>query len=115
MNVEALGAVANSFRNSDAPDKVSQERQKNQDVPQNFATAEEQKKVQPEELLQQIKAITDDGLYSVQFENNENEELIVKIVDRESGDIIRQLPPEELLELSKRLDELTGNLVDILG
>ena len=73
-------------------------------------------KPQPEELLQQIKSITDDGLYSVRFEKDDaSHELIVKIVDSETDEVIRQIPPEELLSLTKQLKELQGNLVDTLS
>ncbi|MDX9841200.1 MAG: flagellar protein FlaG, partial [Desulfobulbus sp.] len=42
-------------------------------------------------------------------------ELIVKIVDSETDEVIRQIPQEELLELSKHLEELHGNLVDTVS
>ena len=70
-------------------------------------------KVQPEELLQQIKALTEEGLYSVRFENdNRTNELVVKIVDRETDEMIRQVPVEEVLELRAVMDDLRGNIVD---
>jgi len=73
----------------------------------------ESKQVQPEELLQQIKSLTEDGLYSVRFEHNtEANELVVKVVDNETDEVIRQIPPEELLTLTQRLTDLRGNLVD---
>lgn len=37
--------------------------------------------------------------------------VIVRIVN-ESGDVIRQVPPEELLALSRRLDTAIGVLFD---
>ena len=39
----------------------------------------------------------------------------VKIVDSETDEVIRQIPQEELLELSKHLEELNGNLVDTVS
>ncbi|BCD59940.1 MULTISPECIES: flagellar protein FlaG [unclassified Nitratiruptor] len=35
---------------------------------------------------------------------------IVKIVDQESKEVIRQLPPEALLKIAKYIDEITGLL-----
>jgi flagellar protein FlaG len=35
----------------------------------------------------------------------------VKIVEQESGEVIRQIPPEELLELEKYLSSPKGLLV----
>ncbi len=77
------------------------------------AEQEDSNQVQPEELLNQIKSLTEDGVYSVRFENdNEAGELVVKVVDRDTDEVIRQIPPEELLDLTKRLNDLRGNLVD---
>ncbi len=36
--------------------------------------------------------------------------LVVKVYDRDSGKLIRQIPPEELLEVYKRIEELVGIL-----
>ncbi|MCK5912284.1 MAG: flagellar protein FlaG, partial [Desulfuromusa sp.] len=35
-----------------------------------------------------------------------------KIVDRESNEVIRQFPAEEVLELSAVLENLCGNIID---
>jgi flagellar protein FlaG len=45
----------------------------------------------------------------------ESDTMIVKVVDSESGEVIRQIPPEELLALSKNADELKGFLIDKEG
>jgi len=42
--------------------------------------------------------------------NNEGRETIVRIVDVETGDVIRQIPSEELLALRERMDDLIGVL-----
>jgi flagellar protein FlaG len=74
------------------------------------------KKLQPEEILDQIKALTEDGTYSVRFEmKDKSNQMVVRLVDVESGEIIRQLPPEELIDLTEHLKELRGSLVDTTG
>ena len=76
----------------------------------------DQSKVQPEELLSQIKALTEDGDYSVRFENDaESHQVVVKIVDIENDEVVRQFPAEEILTLSSRLEELRGNIVNTQG
>lgn len=71
------------------------------------------KGVQPEEILTQIKALTEDGLYSVRFENNQEfNELIVKVVDNQTDEVIRQVPAEEVLGMKASLAELRGQIVD---
>ncbi len=46
---------------------------------------------------------------------NDLDMVIVKIVDSETQKIIRQLPPEELVELSKNAKDLKGLLIDKEG
>lgn len=72
--------------------------------------------VQPEEILSQIKSLTEGGVYSVRFENSQEfNELIVKVVDTETNEVIRQVPAEEILGMKASLEELRGNLVNIDG
>ena len=79
-------------------------------------TSSQQRHLPPDELLNQIKTITEDGLYSVRFERDTgSDRLVVKITDRETDEVIRQIPSEELLELSRHLEELRGNLVDTVS
>ena len=69
--------------------------------------------VQPEEILSQIKALTEDGLYSVRFENSQEfHEMVVKVVDNKTDEIIRQFPAEEVLGMRASLAELRGQIVN---
>lgn len=95
-----------------ASDKVEDQRKKKEDVSVESKVAEK-KQIPPEELLKQIKGLTEDGVYSVRFEVDDTVgDLVVKIVDRESDEVIRQVPAEEVMELRESLDDLRGNLVD---
>lgn len=38
--------------------------------------------------------------------------IIVKVTSKESGKVIREIPPEELLDLAARIEEMTGILFD---
>ncbi|MCE8002360.1 flagellar protein FlaG [Billgrantia ethanolica] len=51
--------------------------------------------------------------YGVEFELNDTSRVITRIVDRESGDVLRQIPSEEVLAIADRLDELKGNLISL--
>ncbi|MBK5929798.1 flagellar protein FlaG [Halochromatium salexigens] len=58
-----------------------------------------------EEPLQRVNEVMND--YGVQFElSDPGERLITRVVDQESGDLIRQIPPEEVLRLAERIDEI---------
>ena len=115
MNVEAVSIpTTTQTQLSKGADDISVARKKSQDL--TLVDSSEQNDVQPEELLQQIKALTEDGLYSVRFENNEDAgEMVVKVVDPKTDEVIRQIPAEELLNLTQRLKDLRGNIVDTEG
>jgi len=38
------------------------------------------------------------------------QEPVIKIIDKKTNEVVRQIPPEYLLELAKRIDELVGLL-----
>ncbi len=44
--------------------------------------------------------------------NEETEDIVMEVMDLESGDLIRQIPSEEVLALRAKLDELVGLLFD---
>lgn len=51
--------------------------------------------------------------YSVQFELSEYEgRIVTRIVDRESQELIRQIPSEEVLRIAETLEQRQGRLVD---
>ncbi|MCF6178002.1 MAG: flagellar protein FlaG [Geopsychrobacter sp.] len=117
MNIEAVnnptGGSSPLFL---AADKVSNARKQKDESPQDAQDAKKANQVQPEELLKQIKSLAQDGLYSVLFENDEKSNvLVVKIVDRETEEVIRQVPAEEVLAMRAALDDLRGNMVDTQG
>lgn len=117
MNVDTIGSpggiVQQPLKSAELIDSDRKSRNTVNTEPQASAN---NPKIQPEELLDQIKAITEDGLYSVRFEKDESSsELVVKIVDNESQEVIRQIPPEELLNFKATFAELVGNIVDTKG
>lgn len=109
MTASVGGAVQQKFQAADHIDVQRKNKDKAADTPQ---SAPAEKGVQAEELLSQIKAITDNGQYSVRFEQNDNADLIVKIFDQQSKEVVRQIPAEELLKLKEALKDLAGNIVD---
>ncbi|MCK2043969.1 flagellar protein FlaG [Chromohalobacter sp. TMW 2.2308] len=51
--------------------------------------------------------------YNVQFELSEYEgRIVTRIVDRESRELIRQIPSEEVLRIAETLEQRQGRLVD---
>lgn len=116
MSGEAINVTGSTLQQTPrAADSIDAKRKDLEKGDQNTekATSSKNNAVQPEELLSQIKSLTEDGVYSVRFENNkEFNELVVKVVNTETGDVIRQVPAEEVLGMKASLEELRGQLVD---
>lgn len=115
MNVESIGNAGLTGPKVSVSDQIASQRKNIEKVAEAPQASTESKKVQPEELLNQIKALTQDGLYSVRFETNESSELVVQIFDNESQEVIRTIPPEDLLNFKATFQELLGNIVDTKG
>jgi flagellar protein FlaG len=116
MQVEAINVTGTSLQQLPrASEKIDTARK---DIAKDLSgsdtnNASAESSVQPEELLNQIKALTENGSYAVRFEKNQElDELIVKVVDTETDEVIRQVPPEELLGVRANLEELRGKIVN---
>ncbi len=113
MTIEAIAGAAVTPKGSQPAEQVERVRKTKEESPEQLATAEAAKEIQPEELLTQIKALTEEGLYSVRFENDKDlNSLIVKVIDQDSGEVVREIPPESIRDITKHLNELVGNMVD---
>ncbi len=44
--------------------------------------------------------------------DDELHRVIIKLIDKETGEVIRQIPPEELIELAKKMKDIEGLFVD---
>jgi len=44
--------------------------------------------------------------------DDETGKTYIKIVDKESGEVIREIPPEEVRKLAEKIDEMVGLLFD---
>jgi flagellar protein FlaG len=97
----------------ESADKMERDRTKAKD---SLAPSSEDlaaKKLHAEEVLDKIKGLTEDGLYSVRFEMNDKlQKMIVRVVNPENNEVIRQLPPEEILGMMEFMKEFRGQLVD---
>lgn len=78
--------------------------------------AEEKAKQKSPKSIEQLKQSVDQGnsllqavRRNLQFQVDETtQELVVKIVDSDSGNVVRQIPSEEMLAFIRRLQELEG-------
>lgn len=50
----------------------------------------------------------------LEFELSETtSRVITRVIDRESGEIIREIPPEEVLKIAERLEEMQGQIISL--
>lgn len=45
--------------------------------------------------------------------SDESSRIIARVIDRETGDVIRQIPGEEVLAVARRIEEMQGGLISI--
>ncbi len=68
--------------------------------------------VEIETAVEQINESMQSQSVGVRFEiDRETDRLVVKVVDRTSGELIRQMPSEEVLRIAKLLGKMPGALV----
>jgi flagellar protein FlaG len=50
---------------------------------------------------------------SLEFEiDEESKDVVVKIIDRDTREVVRQMPTKEALEMAKAIDKIVGRLFD---
>ena len=66
-----------------------------------------------EQSIEQIQVMMDLRNRSVEFSTDESSGVrVVKVVDSNSGDVIRQMPAEELLSFMRNLTRMLGTFID---
>ncbi len=66
-----------------------------------------------EELLSPVQRINETmGNTGVEFQVAEpGKRLVTRVIDRESGEVIRQFPSEEVLRIAENLEKMSGRLL----
>ena len=68
---------------------------------------------QLEGVAQQLQDFMGEMSRSLQFQVDEDSGRdVIKVIDKNSGDVIKQYPSEEVLELVSKLSQTTGKLID---
>ena len=86
------------------------------EMEQQIKEAQAERKVSSEELqrlFEEIKRKFDMLSKYLKIDIDQDLEIpVVKIMERETNKVIRQIPPDYLLELMKRIDQLLGLLIE---
>ena len=80
------------------------------------AAAADQARAPDPDAVKEAVAAANDAMKGIKSEldfsiDEDTGRTVVRVVDRRTGDIIRQMPAKELLEIAKTLDRLQGLLV----
>lgn len=78
------------------------------EAPASPAISEKEVKEAAHQVQEFVKTMSSDLLFSV---DEDSGSFVVKVVDRATQEVIRQIPSEEMLALSKALERLQGLLV----
>ncbi len=115
MVITAIEPIQN--RSDMAVDRIKPRDEKTKSEPQNSSLEKiESGQVDTAKLSKVVNAMYDEQNYNIEFSTYENtNQTIINIVDRNTGELVRQIPPEELLRMQERLTEYTGNFVDTQG
>lgn len=95
------------------PGKVS--RDSTADVKQNLPFPQEKGKELTKEDIEKVaeflNSSTDVFDLSIRFQVAEkSDRIIISVFDKETDELIRQIPPQEILDLTERLNEMVGVL-----
>lgn len=98
-----------------AKDQAHQKPLNNQEVSQKEQVKQEEplSASQLEKVAQQLQDFVGQMNKSLQFNvHEESGRDVIQVVDRKSGDLIKQYPSEEVLDLVAKLSQATGSLID---
>lgn len=91
--------------------------------PQQTQGEPESRKMKLEDAVELANTAMKISIYQLQFKiHEESGKIQVKVVDEESGEVIREIPPEQMLEIAagikemlEKFDKMVGVLVDKLA
>lgn len=65
-----------------------------------------------EEMVEALKDLTETLQTKLNFSVDEGtNDIVVKVIDRDTDTVIKQIPPESMLELQEKMQDLTGFLL----
>jgi len=81
-----------------------------------ISSYKDQTKLSQEELKELSKALNHFlSLFNLETKlvyNKEVEQVVVQVIDKRTNEVIKQIPPEELLEVAKKIHDFVGLLLE---
>ncbi|MGO3422174.1 MAG: flagellar protein FlaG [Pseudoalteromonas distincta] len=117
---KVVGQAASSLTERAVDDVKQADTQNQQRLQQNQyeknnqeVTAQPLEREQLEKMAQQLQDFMGEMNRSLQFQVDEDSGRdVIKVLDKDTGDIIKQYPSEEVLNLVSKLSETAGLLID---
>ncbi|NPA12488.1 MAG: flagellar protein FlaG [Aquificae bacterium] len=116
MDIKAISSTNASVNmNSQNIDALNKDQiQKVQQQDQNKQIQNNQQEISPEVLKQALEDLNKKlDMLNSQLKVETDDETgirVIKIVDKETNEVIRQIPPEVMLKIAKYMDEIAGLL-----
>lgn len=105
-SVDASGAMNGAPITVDAPGKMGSTPQVQQTAAGNGGASAEQVKKMVEVMQDHLDSMNISLQYSMY--GNHGEKIAIKVVNKGTGDVIREFPPKELQALQSKMSELVG-------
>ncbi|NGR07376.1 flagellar protein FlaG [bacterium SGD-2] len=69
---------------------------------------------QLDDIFQEVNAAMEAWATGMRFEIDEDtQQLVVSIIDNKSGEVIRQIPSDEVLHIAKMISQFQGQLISV--
>ena len=111
---EALSAQETSMVGLKPQESIFTENRRTQNPSE--AKSSDTKVQASEETIKKIAEAMDKYIRSMENDleikiHEETGTILVKVISHETGEVIREIPPEELIELAAKMEEMTGVLL----
>lgn len=111
------GAAASNLAEALTPNQATLDKNRGLHGLLNRQPAKEEEKTSLEEVQEsttQMNQVVEGLEVDVRFRvsENDNGSVIVEVFDRDSGDVLRTIPPEEVQALRKRMQDVVGLVID---
>ncbi|MCP4023030.1 MAG: flagellar protein FlaG [Desulfobacteraceae bacterium] len=117
LEIKSMGIEATEINKTQEPLPAPNLRktiQKNQEPKNTNHSVSGMTKKDVEEIVESLNDLPETLQTSLNYSvHEENKQIIVKVIDKETEEIIKQIPPEEIVELQDKMRELTGRLLDV--
>jgi flagellar protein FlaG len=103
----------NSNNQSTRVNRNDNSNRKPESLRENEEYSEQELEDEVRESVKDINEIVDKVKEGLSFQIHEDtEKMMVKVVDLNTDEVIKELPPEEMLDLQARIHEMVGILID---